>query len=117
MKIIWRRLLTNPTTRIESIDGDVVRLRIDGLVCSKVCAVRTKQALGQIEGVRRVRVDFGRGIATIEGTPADGETYEAAVTRVVAGKPLRRLIERIARGVERARGRAKSHIVCERCRA
>jgi len=99
VKIIWRRLLTNPTTHVESVDGDVVRLRVDGLVCSSVCAARTKQALRRIDGVRAVRVDFERGMATIEGGPADAAAYERAVTGAVAGKPLRRLIERTARGL------------------
>lgn len=97
MRFHWHRLLTNPTTHIESIDGDVTRLRVDGLVCSGVCAVRTKQALRGIEGVRRVSIDFNNGIATLEGTPQEATTYERAVTSVVAGKPLRRAIERAAR--------------------
>lgn len=96
MQFKWRRLLTDPTTRVESVDGDVVRLRVDGLVCSGVCAVRTEQALRSIDGVRRVSVDFERGIATIEGAPQPAEAYERAVAAVVAGKPVRRAIEGIA---------------------
>jgi len=92
----WRRLLTNPTTHIESQEGEVTRLRVDGLVCSSVCAVRTKEALARLDGVERVRVDFDAGIATIEGAPQDAEAYERAVTGAVAGKPLRRLIEHVA---------------------
>ena len=95
----WRRLLTNPTTHIESVDGDLTRLRVDGLVCSSVCAVRTKQALRGIDGVRHVSVDFESGVATIEGPPQDAATYERAVTSVVGGKPVRRAIERVARAV------------------
>ena len=95
----WHRALVNPTTHILSVDGDITRLQVDGLVCSSVCAVRTKQALRGIDGVRRVTVDFDSGIATIEGAPHDAATYERAVTSVVAGKPLRRAIERIARRV------------------
>lgn len=91
----WHRLLTNPTTHVESQEGNVTRLRVDGLVCSSVCAVRTKQALEGLEGVRKVRVDFDAGIATIEGEPRAALDYERAVTGVVAGKPLRRLIELI----------------------
>ena len=45
----WHRLFVNPTTHIESVEGDVVRLKVDGLVCSSVCAVRTKQALARLE--------------------------------------------------------------------
>lgn len=93
----WHRLLVNPTTRIESIDGDVVRLQVDGLVCSSVCAVRTKQSLERLPGVRRVRVDFDAGVATIEGTPHDAATYERAVTGMVAGRWSRRALEAVAR--------------------
>ena len=95
----WHRALVNPTTHILSVDGDITRLRVDGLVCSSVCAVRTKQALRGIDGVRRVTVDFDSGIATIEGAPHDATINECAVPSVVAGKPLRRAIERIARRV------------------
>ena len=105
MRILWHRLLTNPTTRIESVDGDVTRLRVDGLVCDQVCAVRTKHALRALPGVRRVSVDLDSGIATIEGDPQRPETYERAVTAVVAGKPLRRLIESTARRLRGGRRR------------
>jgi len=97
MRIRWRRLLTNPTTAIESREGDVTRLRIDGLVCDTVCAVRTKQALSAMSGVRRVSVDYDAGIATIDGDPHDAAAYERAVTAAVAAKPLRRAIEALAR--------------------
>ncbi len=97
MRIRWRRLLTNPTTAIESREGDVTRLRVDGLVCDTVCAVRTEQALGAVPGVRRVSVDYDTGIATIEGEAHDAAAYERAVTGAVAGKPLRRAIEALAR--------------------
>ena len=92
----WNRLLVNPTTTVEEQHGETTRLRVDGLVCSTVCAVRTKQALAALDGVRSVHVDFDAGIATIEGRPHSPETYERAVTAVVAGKPLRRLVERVA---------------------
>ncbi len=97
MKIFWRRLLTAPTTRIESIEGESVQLRIDGLACSSVCAARTKQALLGIDGVRRVSVDFERGTARIEGTPASPDAYERALVAVVAGMPMRRWLERASR--------------------
>ncbi len=97
MRIKWRRLLTNPRTHVESVEGDVTRLRVDGLVCDAVCAVRTKRALRQIDGVARVTVDFDSGVATIVGTPHTAAEYERAVTGAVAGKPLRRTIERAAR--------------------
>jgi hypothetical protein len=95
-KLRWRRLLVNPRTEIESREGDVTRLRVEGLVCSTVCAVRTREALAALPGVRSVRVDFETGIATIEGEPHDPETYERAVTAVVAGRSLRRAIEHAA---------------------
>ena len=100
----WHRLLVNPTTHVEAQDGDVTRLRVDGLVCSSVCAVRTKQALLELPGVERVTVDFDTGIATIEGVAHDAAVYERAVTGAVAGKPARRAIERVA---TRVRGSQK----------
>ena len=104
MRIKWHRLLTNPTTHVESQEGEVTRLRIDGLVCSSVCAVRSKQALLRLDGVRRVAVDFETGVAVVEGRPHDAAAYERAVTGVVAGKPLRRALERLSRAVA-AKGR------------
>ena len=100
----WHRLLVNPTTHIASCEGDVTRLQVDGLVCSSVCAVRTKQALVALPGVESVKVDFESGIATITGAPHDAAVYERAVTSAVAGKPLRRLLEHVAkRGIGRNR--------------
>ncbi len=93
----WRLLLVNPTTRIDSIEGDVVRLKVDGLVCSSVCALRTRQSLERLPGVRVVRVDFERGLATIEGEPHDAAVYGRAVTGVVALRWGRRAIESFAR--------------------
>ena len=98
----WHRLLVNPTTRVLSVDGETTRLQVDGLVCSSVCAVRTKQALRAIDGVRRVTVDFDSAVVTMVGAPQDPAVYERAVTRVVAGKPFRRAIERIATSVRRS---------------
>ena len=94
----WHRLLVNPTTRVMSRKGDVTLLQVDGLVCSTVCAVRTKQALAALPGVESVKVDFDCGVATITGTPHDAAAYERAVTGAVAGKPLRRLLEWAAKG-------------------
>jgi copper chaperone CopZ len=91
----WHRLLTNPTTRVESQDAVVTQLRVDGLVCSSVCAVRTKQALEDLSGVERVSVDFDTGIATIHGARHADAAYERAVASVVAGRPLRKLIEHV----------------------
>jgi copper chaperone CopZ len=97
VRIIWRRLLTNPTTRIESQSGERTRLKVEGLVCDEVCAVRTKQALEALPGVHSATVDLDTGIATIEGQAHTADAYECAVTRAVAGKPVRRVIERIHR--------------------
>ncbi len=106
MRIIWRRLLTNPTTHVESVDGDVTRLKVDGLVCDQVCAVRTRDALRKIDGVRDVSVDLDSGVATIVGRRAPAAEYERAVMGAVVGKPVRRLIERVARrfGAESSSG-------------
>jgi copper chaperone CopZ len=93
-RVRWRRLLTNPATHVERQENAVTVLRVDGLVCSGKCAARTRHALNQLEGVERVRVDFDRGVATIEGRPHTPEAYELAVTSVVAGKGLRRLVSR-----------------------
>jgi hypothetical protein len=95
----WRRLLVNPTTRVESTVGEVTTLKVDGLVCSSVCAVRTRGALEQLEGVRRVSVDFDSGVAVIEGPPLAADVYERAVTGAVAGRPIRRMIELLARRI------------------
>lgn len=96
MRIRWRRLLTNPTTHVESRAGDVTRLRVDGLVCDTVCAVRTAKALRELPGVRSVYVDYDAGLATIEGDPLDAAAYERAVTAAVAGRGLRRVLEHAA---------------------
>jgi heavy-metal-associated domain-containing protein len=96
MRIRWRRLLTNPTTRVESREGDTTRLRVDGLVCDSVCAVRTADALRALPGVRSVTVDYDAGVATIEGEALPPESYERAVTRAVAGRGVRRVMEHLA---------------------
>ena len=100
------RLLTNPRTRVVSRDGDVTRLQVEGLVCDRVCAVRTASALRRVDGVRDVRVDFESGVATVTGVPAADDAYERAVTSAVAGRPVRRLIERVARTIRHREERA-----------
>ena len=96
MRIRWRRLLTNPTTHVESREGDVTRLRVDGLVCDTVCAVRTAEALRALPGVRSVQVDYDTGMATIEGDPLEAAVYKRAVTGAVAGRGVRRVLEHAA---------------------
>lgn len=92
----WHRLLVNPKTHVVSREGAVTQLQIDGLVCSSVCAVRTRQALASLPGVESVKIDFDSGVATIVSGSHDPSDYERAVTGAVAGKPLRRLIEAVA---------------------
>jgi copper chaperone CopZ len=96
VKILWHRLLTNPTTRVLSHEGDVTQLKVEGLVCDKVCAVRTDRALRKLDGVREVHVDLDSGVATIVGSSHSPDEYEQAVTSAVAARGLRRIIERIA---------------------
>ncbi|MBF6598918.1 MAG: heavy-metal-associated domain-containing protein [Dehalococcoidia bacterium] len=97
MQLRLARLLSYPRTRVVARDGDVTRVAIDGLVCSSVCAVRSRQALARLGGVRRVEVDFERGIASVEGPPVDDAAYQRAIDSVVAGKPLRRALDRLRR--------------------
>ena len=92
------RLLTAPTLRPVARDEGRTTLAVDGLVCG-LCAARTRAALAGVEGVRRVDVDLGRGVAVVEH---DGETprldaMRGALDRVVVAMPLRRLLERVAR--------------------
>lgn len=108
MRIRWRRLLTNPTTAIESRERGVTRLRVDGLVCDTVCAVRTKKALSAMPGVRQVSIDYDAGIATIEGEPHNAASYQNAVAGAVAGKPLRRALEHIGQLFSRDARRGSS---------
>lgn len=96
MRFSWKRLLTNPRTHVESVEDGMVRLRVEGLVCDSVCAVRTRRALERVDGVRRVDVDFESGVASIEGPPQAAEAYEQAVSSAVAGRPLRRWLEAVA---------------------
>jgi hypothetical protein len=106
MRLQLRRLLTNPRTRILSRDGDVTRVQVEGLVCDRVCAARTASALRRVDGVRDVCVDFDTGVATVIGAPAPAVAYERAVTSAVAGRPVRRLIERVARTIRHREERA-----------
>lgn len=105
MRILWHRIAKNPTTRIESQDGDLTILKVEGLMCDTVCAARTRSALRRLDGVRHVEVDLDTGIARIEGAPHDAGTYERAVTSQVAGKPIRQAIESVVTRIRRVRGR------------
>ena len=103
MRIRWRRVLVNPTTRVESREGDVTVVRVDGLVCDTVCAVRTREALAALPGVRAVTVDYDAGTARIEGATHDPSEYERAVKGAVTGKPVRRSLEHLAQLFQRRR--------------
>ncbi len=107
MRLRLHRLFTAPAARVESVDGDRTRLRIDGLVCDSLCAARTERALSAIDGVRSVAVDFERGMATIVGAAAGPAAYERALQGVVVGRALRRALDSLRRAVRRrARGKA-----------
>jgi hypothetical protein len=102
MRVLWHRLLVNPTTRVLSREGDVTRVKVEGLVCDRVCALRTKQGLERLPGVRSASVHLDSGVATVIGAPATDAAYERAVTAMVAGRGIRRGIERIAKALRRA---------------
>ena len=97
MKLRLDRLFSYPRTRVLSREGDVTRVQIEGLVCSSVCAVRSRQVLARLPGVRRVNIDFASGIATIEGTTAEAAAYQRAIDSVIAGKAIRRALDRLQR--------------------
>ncbi|HZP58238.1 MAG TPA: heavy-metal-associated domain-containing protein [Dehalococcoidia bacterium] len=96
MRIKLSRLFRFPSASVIGREGDVTRVRVEGLVCDRVCAMRAQRALASLDGVREVHVDFARGEARVRGAPHEAGAYEAAVRRVVLGKPLRRALERVA---------------------
>jgi len=102
MRILWHRLLTAPAVHIESVKGETTLVRVDGVVCDRVCAVNTKKALEGVEGVRRVTVDFDRGLATVEGVPQSQAKYQRALDGVVSGGGVRRFIESTVRRLRRS---------------
>jgi len=75
----------------------VTRVKIEGLVCDRLCAARSKRALEALPGVRRATVDLDSGVAIVEGTAHDEAAYERAIDGVVAMKPLRAGLERVGR--------------------
>jgi copper chaperone CopZ len=95
--------LVNPTTRVLSRDADVTRVKVEGLVCERVCAVRTKEGLERLPGVSSASVDLDSGIATVIGAPASDAAYERAVTSMVVGRGIRRAVEGIANAMRRSR--------------
>lgn len=97
MRILLHRLLERPRVRVIAREGDVTRLRVEGLVCDAVCARRTASALRGVDGVRDVRVDFASGTAEVVGPPAAEAAYDPAVQRVVAFGFARRWFAAVAR--------------------
>jgi len=94
-------LLIEPRVRVLERHGDVARLRIDGIVCEDLCAVRAARAIRDVEGVRDATIDFEAGVATITGGPADTAAYQRAIERVVVAPGLRRWLARTTRALGR----------------
>lgn len=107
MRLIWKRLLQAPKVHILSREGETTTLRVDGVVCDKVCAVRTTQALAGLPGVRSVKVDYERGTAVVQGAAHNEATMNRALERVVAGMGARQAIERMARRLRLIPGEAR----------
>ncbi|MDE3097201.1 MAG: cation transporter [Chloroflexota bacterium] len=107
MKLRLTRLFTYPSAHVLSVAGDVTRVRIDGLVCDRVCAARSHRALARIEGVRSVSIDFDAGIATVEGPAAPGGVYARAIDGAAAGRPLRRALDALRRALPRRADRGE----------
>ncbi|MBI2724381.1 MAG: heavy-metal-associated domain-containing protein [Chloroflexi bacterium] len=90
-----------PRARVVSREGEETLLRLQGIVCDGVCAVRTERALAAMPGVRAVRVDYEAQTATVIGPVTEAAAYERAIAGAVAGMWLRRGIERVARALGR----------------
>ena len=101
MKLRLARLFTYPTARVLSVDGEVTRVCIDGLVWDRVCASRSRTALVNIDGVRGVTIDFDAGIATVEGPPIRGGAYAHAIDAAVVGRLLRHALDALRRALPR----------------
>ncbi len=99
------RLLTAPALRPpaggeagRAEGGERTAVAVDGLVCG-LCASRARRALAAVEGVRGVRVDLARGLATLEharGAPPSAAALRAALERSAVGLRWRRLLARLA---------------------
>ena len=95
----WR-LLHAPRVELARADGEAVGVTVRGLVCG-VCAARTETALLATPGVEAACVDLDAGIARLRvarGVRLDVEAAQASLERVVIAMPVRRWIERVARG-------------------
>ncbi len=101
MRVHWRRLFHMPRTRLLGSDGETVQLRIEGLVCD-ICALRARQGLLSLPGVREAEVDLESGTATVRAqAPLSAQILEEAVGRTVLFPRLRRLLDRARRAVRR----------------
>lgn len=61
--------------------GEIVRLRVDGMGCEG-CVAAVTEALRQVPGVQRVKVELAAGTAEVEAVPpVDAAWLLAAVDR------------------------------------
>ncbi|MEX1022547.1 MAG: heavy metal-associated domain-containing protein [Dehalococcoidia bacterium] len=89
--------------------GTTVQVR--GLVCG-VCATRTEAALRSVDGVEDVTVDLDAATASLRlspGASVQPQRLQEALERAVIAMPVRRLIERAARRLSRARHTRRRH--------
>jgi copper chaperone CopZ len=93
MYVRLTNFLTYPRVRLLERGRDTVRVKIDGLVCDRICAARSQAALAALPGVRSAHVDFASGVADIEGAAPDEAACQRAIDSVVVGKPLRRALD------------------------
>jgi copper chaperone CopZ len=98
MRVRAGRVWTVPAAAVEGLEGGdagLVRVRIDGLLCS-ACATRTEGFLARVPGVDWARVDLDAGRAVVRRAEGVGdEELEAAVRRAALFMPLRRLLARL----------------------
>ncbi len=90
-----------PRTQVLSSNGETVQLRIEGLVCD-LCALRARQGLLSLPGVREAEVDLESGTATVQAeSPLSDEAVAKAVGGTVIFPRLRRLLDRARRALSR----------------
>ncbi|MBI4570612.1 MAG: heavy-metal-associated domain-containing protein [Chloroflexi bacterium] len=86
LRILPRRLLTEPSAAIERVEargrGAVATLRVEGLVCD-ACAARVRSHLRRLPGVRAARIDLESGRARVAYDPARA-TPEALAAAIAA---------------------------------
>lgn len=86
-------------------------VQVRGLVCD-VCATRTEAALRSVDGVEDVTVDLDAATASLRlspGASVQPQRLQEALERAVIAMPVRRLIERAARRLSRARHTRRRH--------